>query len=78
MSVSALDTREDKLKWLLRPAQWASSLSFFGAIFGFVYWYYGVYSAETVVIALSGALGVNAALLIWTVGRISNIVRRTF
>lgn len=78
MSVSALDTREDKLKWLLRPTQWASSLSFFGAIFGFVFWHYGIYSAETLVIALGAALGVNAVLLFWAVARVSNVVRRNF
>lgn len=78
MSVSALDTREDKLKWLLRPAEWASTLSFFGAIFGFVFWYFGIYSAETLVIALCAALCANAVLLIWAVGRVSNVVRRNF
>ena len=78
MSVAVHDTREEKLKWLLRQAQWASSLSFFSAVFGFVYWYYGIYSAETVVIALSAVLVVNAALLLWAVARITNIVRRAF
>jgi hypothetical protein len=78
MSVAEIDTREGKLKWLLRPAQLASSLSFFAAIFGFVYWHFGIYSAETVAVALIAAMAVNAVLLIWAVGRISNVVRGRF
>jgi hypothetical protein len=76
MSVDVKGTREEKLKWLLRPVEWASTLSFFSATFGFVYWYYGIYSSEVLVVALSVALAVNTALLIWAVGRISNVVRR--
>ena len=78
MSAAAHGVREEKLKWLLRPVEWASTLSFLGAASGFVYWYYGIYSAETVVIALCVALGVNAALLLWAVARVTNIVRRAF
>lgn len=78
MSVAVHDTREDKLKWLLRPIQWASSLSFFSAVFGLVYWYYGFYDANWITVGLCAVLAVNAVLLLWGTARLSNLVRRAF
>lgn len=78
MSTAAHGSREEKLKWLLRPVEWASTLSFFGAVFGFVYWYFEIYSAQTVAVLLAAALAANAVLLMWAIARISNLVRRYY
>jgi hypothetical protein len=75
MSTAAHGTREEKLRWLLRPVEWASTLSFFTATFGFVYWYFEIYSAGTVALVLSAALTANAVLLIWACARIMNAAR---
>ncbi len=75
MSVAVHGTREEKLKWLLRPVQWASTLSFFSAIFGFVYWHYGFYEANSLAFGLCAILAVNAALLSWALARVNNVAR---
>jgi len=76
MSTVAHGTREEKLRWLLRPVEWASTLSFLGATFGSVYWYFEIYSVEAVALILCVALAANAALLIWAIGRISGVAKR--
>jgi len=75
MAVAALETREDKLKWLMRPVNWASSLSFISAFFGGVHWYYGFFDANEIVVALCVALGVNSALLFWAIARMTTAAR---
>lgn len=75
MTVAMQETREDKLKWLLRPVEWASGLSFFGAVFGLVYWLDGLYRADQIVLALCAVLGVNFALLLWAINRMTRAAR---
>lgn len=75
MSTIAIETRQQKEKWLLRPVAIAGSIAWFAGIFGFVYYYFGIYSHETLILMLIAALAVNAGLLIWGVARIQNAIR---
>lgn len=75
MAIAAHDTREDKLKWLMRPVEWASSVAFFSAVFGLVYWYFEEMDANHLVLALCAALAVTSGLLIWAVARLTNAAR---
>lgn len=75
MAIAAHDTREDKLKWLLRPVEWASSVAFFSAVFGLVYWYFEEMDVNHLVLALCAALAVTSGLLIWAVARLTNAAR---
>lgn len=76
MSVDAVHgTREEKLKWLLRPVEWASNVAAFGAVFGFVFWYFEMYGDTTLIVALVAMLALIAGLLIWGSARISNAAR---
>jgi hypothetical protein len=75
MSIAAHATRDDKLNWLIRPVAWASNVAFFSAVFGAVYWYFGLWSLNWIVPALCACLGVTAGLLIWAVARMTNASR---
>lgn len=75
MAIAAHETREEKLKWLLQPVEWASNVAFFGAVFGFVFWYFEIYGATTLIVALVAMLALIAGLLIWASARISNAAR---
>lgn len=75
MSTIALDTRQQKEKWLLRPISWAGHLAWVFAVFGFVYYYFEIYGHETVVPMLIGALAATSVLLIWGLARIQNAIR---
>jgi hypothetical protein len=77
MSIAENATREDKMTWLLRPIEWSSHVAFFGTIFGFVLWYFGVYDADWIVVALCVAMGVNFGLVTWGVSRLSRAARRS-
>jgi hypothetical protein len=75
MSISSTTTFEDKEKWLLRPLSIASSIAWFMSIGGFVYFYFGIYEHETIILMLIAALAVNAGLLIWCTARIARAAR---
>lgn len=71
MSIAANATKEDKIEWLLKPINWAYSMSFFAAIFGTVYCFYGIYDdAKVVAYLLAATLAVNVGLLLWAISRI--------
>jgi hypothetical protein len=76
MSTVALETRQEKEKWLLRPTSIAGFIAWCAAIFGFVYYYFDMLSHETIIVLLVAALAVNAVLLIWGIARIQNVIRR--
>jgi hypothetical protein len=75
MAIAAHETREDKLKWLCRPIDWASSVAFYSTTFGFVFWYFGIWEAQHLVPVLCACLGVTSGLLIWAVARLTNAAR---
>lgn len=75
MTIAAHETREDKLKWLLRPVEWALGVSFSSACFGFVYWHFGIYDLDVIAPALCAALVANTALLFWAVSRMTTAAR---
>lgn len=77
MSIAENATREDKVTWLFRPVEWSSNVAFFGAIFGFVMWYFGIYDADILVIALCIALGLNFGLAMWALSRLNNAARKS-
>lgn len=68
----AAATRQEKEKWLLQPIGIASTVAWFGCIFGFVYYYFGFVDLEVVVVGLCAALGVIAGLLLWGTKRIAD------
>lgn len=74
MSISAIDTRETKLKWLLRPADWASSIALFGGPMAAAMLYGGVDHWTVMAVAI-GANVVNSGLLLWGIVRVSNAAR---
>lgn len=77
MSVTAaLGTREGKLKWLLRPFSWASSVAWFSAWFGVVYYAFGLASDRVIIFSLIAALAANSALLIWGISRLTSATRQ--
>jgi hypothetical protein len=78
MTMAALRTRDDKLKWLLRPFDWAFDIAFFGCFFGAVYCYFGLASPTVLQWTLIGALGVIGPLLLWGTARLSNAARGRF
>lgn len=75
MAIAGHETREEKLRWLVRPVAWASNVAFFSAVFGFVYWYFDEVDANHLILALCACLGVTAGLLIWAVARMTNASR---
>lgn len=74
----AAATREKKEKWLLQPISIASSIAWFGCIFGFVYYYFGLVDLELVAVGLCAALGIIAGLLLWGIKRINDAVHGRF
>ena len=75
MSVSAFETRETKLKWLLQPLQWASTICFWGALMAGFMWFDGNVSTETIAIVASASLFVTFGLIFWSSIRIARAAR---
>lgn len=73
--VSADAPREAKQEWLMRPFDWAYNVSFFGAFFGFVYWYLGEFEAKYLVLPLCAALAAIFVLLLWGFKRLDVATR---
>lgn len=64
-TIAASATREDKQKWLMRPFNWASNVAYFCAIFGAVYYWFGLVNDRILVPGLLAALTLTAVLLLW-------------
>jgi hypothetical protein len=75
MSVSAVETREEKLNWLLRPLNWASTVCFYGAAMSGLMWFDGNVSTETIAIVATTALFVTLGLLLWSAVRTTRAAR---
>ena len=75
MSVSAVEFREEKLSWLLRPIGWASHICSYGTLLSALMWINGDVSIEVIVGASIAALAITAGLLIWGIARVQNAVR---
>ena len=63
-TVAATASREDKQKWLMRPFNWASNLSWFAACLGPVYYCLGV-NSDVLILGLIAAMAVISGLLLW-------------
>lgn len=75
MSVSAVETRETKLKWLLRPLDWAGLVCAWGALVSAFMWFDSDVSAETIAIVATAALFVTLGLLVWAGVRTTKAAR---
>jgi len=75
MSVIDCDDRESRLRTLIKPITWASSVSFFCGIFGMVYAYFGYLDDQTLAYGLSAVLIINFVLLFWGIHRLRNVAR---
>lgn len=75
MSISVIETRETKLKWLLRPLNWASAVCFWGAMMAVFIWFDDNMNTETLAIVATAALFVTLGLLIWAGVRTTRAAR---
>jgi hypothetical protein len=76
MSVEALDTREDKIKWITRPFCWAYDLAWFLCLCGIAPWYFGDVMPYSYLCAiLFAGLATIAGLLLWGIARVTNVAR---
>lgn len=75
MSVSAIETRETKLKRLLRPLDSAGQVCLFGTLMTGFMWFDGDVSAETIAIVATATLFVTFALIFWSSVRITRAAR---
>ncbi len=76
MAMVAADApREEKQEWLMRPFNWAYSVSFFGAFYGIVYWYFVDSDAKYLVPPLCAALAVTFSLILWGFKRLDIATR---
>lgn len=75
MSVSAIEMREAKIEWLLRPLKWAGHICWFGAIMVLFMWFDRSITAETIAIVATAALFVTFGLIFWSSIRIARAAR---
>lgn len=75
MSVSAVETRETKLKWLLRPLEWAGHVCWFGAILSAFMWFDRTITAETIAVIATATLFITFGLIFWSSIRIARAAR---
>lgn len=75
MSIATTATREDKEKWLLRPVDWAWSLSCYAAFFGIFFYFEGVMPIEELCVLLLVAITMIAGMLLWGIRRLMNVAR---
>ena len=73
--VAAGATREEKEAWVWRPLNWAWSVSFFAAVFGFVYYYFAAFDPGVVIVGLIMANVATAGMLLWAIRRIDFAMR---
>ena len=74
MSISAIDTREEKEQWLIRPIYWGYISSFLGGFMTLCMWLSGV-DVVTVLIIAIGANIYSTGMLLWGMHRIIQIAR---
>ena len=72
MAVAALETREDKLKWLMRPFHWAANACLYMVVVSFGLWYDDASSGKALFPLLGAGFVVILGLLIWGLARMSN------
>lgn len=70
MTIAAYDSREEKFKWLIRPFQWAFSVTLMTALFGFSLATDPTINDDIVIAGLIAALGGIAGILLWGVIRL--------
>lgn len=75
MSIAGYETREERIEWLLRPTEWAYSLSFFAAVFGFFFWYFALVPTEITCVMLILVAAANMVLALWSVSRLGRATR---
>ena len=76
MSVAAAPvSKEDKITWLMRPLNWAYSLSIIAGVLGLILTLQSEFDARVIAMWLSGALLVIFCLLLWAIGRLAKAVR---
>jgi hypothetical protein len=75
MSMAETVTRDDKLKWLLRPLSWAQSLCSCTAIVAASMWYDGKLDTPFVMEGLILAMAIASGLMIWGIARVSNAAK---
>lgn len=75
MSIAATDTREDKMKWLVRPLDLALRVCCYMAVFGFTFWWQGQLPAEQLCVVLLTALAISGVLLAWGLRRVVNVAQ---
>ncbi len=76
--ISASATREEKRTWLTRPIEWAGNITFFTALFGFVFLLEGQIDLKLIAYGAVIALAIAAGLLIWGLARISRASRGSY
>lgn len=67
---ATLQTREDKLTWLLRPFEWASTVIFYSAAFGLAIYCSGKAHEFYLLESMIGSATVASALLVWGLKRV--------
>ncbi len=71
MAIAAHETREDKLKWLQRPFDWALNVCWFSFALGLALYLEGRTPLEYICVALIAALGIACGLAFWGLHRMS-------
>lgn len=75
MAIAAQETREDKVKWLMRPLNCAYTTATSFAIIAGLAWHDGKADPESLaLIAVSGLL-ITSGLLIWGIRRLTQVTR---
>lgn len=75
MSVAAVDEKERKLKWLLRPVEWAGHVATIGGLTCLVMLTDDAIEWSMIAILASGSLVACSVLLVWGVRRITDVAR---
>lgn len=75
MAVTARHAREDKLKWLLRPFEWALSVCVYPALLVGMMWFDGKLPWRDAAVILFAALVIAAGLVLWGIRRMTNAAR---
>lgn len=75
MSVSAIETRETKLTWLLSPLGSAGKVCLFGALVTGFMWFDENVTTETIAIVATATLFVTFGLIFWSSIRIARAAR---
>jgi hypothetical protein len=75
VEMTSRDAREDRLKWLLRPFDWALGVCIYPVLLTGMMWFDGKLPLQDAAVILFGALVIAAGLILWGIRRVMNAAR---